>query len=78
MAILSIVALLGAAATSDWLVTPPDTPVTLNIHNSEIEFTNALITRRFAVGPGTWGTVDFVSHVRTQGAFLIQLQSAPA
>ena len=58
-----------AATGSDWLVNPPTTPVTLNSWAradafTGFELTNTLITRRFAVGTGTWATVDFVSHVR--------------
>ena len=69
MAILCTVVLTAVAASSDWLVIPPNTPVALNSWSSTddlsgFELTNSLITRRFAVGPGTWATVDFVSHVR--------------
>lgn len=63
----------AADAVSDWLVSPPTTPVTLREWSSEagagVMLSNGLISRKFAVDEtaGSWATYDFVSHLEDFG-----------
>lgn len=62
-----------AGASSDWMVSQPTTPVTLQPWASGaaggVVLTNGLISRKFALDAtaGSWGTYDFVSHLEDFG-----------
>lgn len=55
---------LPSAAASDWLVSPPATPVTLSNWTlgmlGGVQLCNGLVCRRFLTSPG-WATYDFES-----------------